>query len=203
MMCLISPAMVLCLCVTLPWRCVYPLHGQNPSALCQAQRGYGKMNGYVGRCSPGRKPSLAYAYERMSVRDFSAINHEAADAYRDADALGMTTGPTINMINNPGAVPHRHGGSRPVPAGRRGHGADFVLVLYSRKFCGPINEIANIINEIYSALAAAGAGFYPAGSAGGAGGCAPARRCSRTWRGRGGPSCRALATRRARPCCTI
>ncbi|MBQ9512213.1 MAG: ABC transporter ATP-binding protein, partial [Lachnospiraceae bacterium] len=29
------------------------------------------------------------------------------------------------------------------------------FVLYSRKFSGPINEIANIINEIYSALAAA------------------------------------------------
>lgn len=33
------------------------------------------------------------------------------------------------------------------------------FVLYSRKFSGPINEIANIMNELYSALAAAGRVF--------------------------------------------
>ena len=29
------------------------------------------------------------------------------------------------------------------------------FVLYSRKFSGPINEIANIVNELFSALSAA------------------------------------------------
>ena len=38
--------------------------------------------------------------------------------------------------------------------GAVGLGSISSFVLYSRKFSGPINEIANIFNEIYSALAA-------------------------------------------------
>ena len=34
------------------------------------------------------------------------------------------------------------------------------FVLYSRKFSGPINEIANVMTELYSALAAAERIFY-------------------------------------------
>ena len=40
-------------------------------------------------------------------------------------------------------------------AGRISLGQISSFVLYSRKFSGPINEIANIMNELYSALAAA------------------------------------------------
>lgn len=35
------------------------------------------------------------------------------------------------------------------------------FVLYSRKFSGPINEFANLISELQSALAAAGARAGP------------------------------------------
>ena len=187
MMCLISPAMVLCLCVTLPLAVLFTRYMGKKTRPLYARRSaaYGKMNGYVEEMFSGQKTILAYAYEEDVCQDFSAINHEAADAYRDADALGMITGPTINMINNLGPVPHRHGGSRPVSAGRRGHGADFVLRALLPQILRPITiaEIANIINEIYSALAAAERVFYPPGSGGGAWRTRPMRRCSRRWRG--------------------
>ena len=104
MMCLISPAMVLCLCVTLPLAVLFTRYMGKKTRPLYARRSaaYGKMNGYVEEMFSGQKTILAYAYEEDVCQDFSAINHEAADAYRDADALGMITGPTINMINNLG-----------------------------------------------------------------------------------------------------
>ena len=67
----------------------------------------------------------------------------------------MITGPTINMINNLGLSLIGMVGAALYLLGGVGMEQISSFVLYSRKFCGPINEIANIINEIYSALAAA------------------------------------------------
>ena len=157
MMCFISPPMVLCLCVTLPLAVLFTRYMGKKTRPLYARRSaaYGRMNGYVEEMFSGQKTILAYAYEDDVCRDFSDINHEAANAYRDADALGMTTGPTINMINNLGLSLIGMVGAALYLLGGVGMEQISSFVLYSRKFCGPINEIANIINEIYSALAAA------------------------------------------------
>ena len=67
----------------------------------------------------------------------------------------MTTGPTVNLINNLGLSLIGLLGAVLYMFGLTGMEQISAFVLYSRKFSGPINEIANIINEIYSALAAA------------------------------------------------
>ena len=157
MMCVISPPMVVCMLVTIPasilltrymGRRTRPLYAKRSAA-------YGRMNGFVEEMFSGQKTILAYAHEDGVCEEFSQINHEAADAYCDAETLAAITGPTVNLINNLGLS----------LIGLVG--AMFYLwrivdlrqissfVLYSRKFSGPINEVANIINEIYSALAAA------------------------------------------------
>ncbi len=157
MMCTISLPMVSCLCITLPMAIAFtrymgkrtrPLYSKRSAA-------YGKMNGYVEEMFSGQKTILAYAYEDDVCRDFGKINQEAADAYCAADTLGMTTGPTINMINNLGLSLIGMVGAALYMLGHAQLGQISSFVLYSRKFCGPVNEIANIINEIYSALAAA------------------------------------------------
>ena len=185
MMCLISPPMVLCLAVTLPLAVFFARYMGKKTRPLYARRSaaYGKMNGYVEEMFSGQKTILAYAYEEDVCQDFSAINHEAADAYRDADALGMTTGPTINMINNLGLSLIGMVGAALYLLGGVGMEQISSFVLYSRKFCGPINEIANIINEIYSALAAAERVFTLLDRGGGAGGRA---RCGGAHAGGGG-----------------
>lgn len=157
MMCMISPVMVLCLCVTMPLAILFTRYMGKRTRPLYARRSaaYGRMNGYVEEMFSGQKTILAYAYEDDVRRDFSAINQEAADAYCAADTLGMTTGPTINMINNLGLSLIGMVGAILYLLGGAGMEQISAFVLYSRKFCGPINEIANIINEIYSALAAA------------------------------------------------
>ena len=88
------------------------------------------------------------------------INKNAAEAYKDADGLGMTTGPTVGLINNIGLSAIGLGGAFLYRGGIVGLGQISSFILYSRKFSGPINEISNIVNEIFSALAAAERVFY-------------------------------------------
>lgn len=157
MMCIISPPLVACLCVTLPLSIFFTRYMSKRTRPLYSKRSaaYGEMNGYVEEMFSGQKTILAYAYEDDVCRDFSAINQKAADAYCAADTLGMTTGPTINMINNLGLSIVGMAGAALYMLGLAGMEQISSFVLYSRKFCGPVNEIANIINEIYSALAAA------------------------------------------------
>ena len=103
----------------------------------------------------GQKTILAYANEDTITQRFSRINREAAEAYRNADSMGMRMGPTIGMINNIGLAAIGMGGAVLYLLNIVGLGQISSFVLYSRKFSGPINEISNIVNEIFSALAAA------------------------------------------------
>ena len=113
------------------------------------------MNGFAEEMFTGQKTILAYANEETITGRFSRINREAAEAYRDADSMGMRMGPTIGMINNIGLAAIGMGGAVLYLLNIVGLGQISSFVLYSRKFSGPINEISNIVNEIFSALAAA------------------------------------------------
>ena len=157
MMCIISPPMTVILFVTVPLAvCFTRYMGKRTRPLySRRSAAYGEMNGYVEEMFSGQKTILAYAYENDVCEEFSGINHKAADAYCAADMVGMTTGPTVNLINNLGLSLIGLLGAVLYMFGLTGMEQISAFVLYSRKFSGPINEIANIINEIYSALAAA------------------------------------------------
>ncbi len=117
-------------------------------------KNYGTMNGFVEEMLSGQKTIQAYAYEERVEERFDRINTDAADAYYDADRYGVTIGPTMGFINNVTLSLIALLGSMLYMAGSITLGSISSFVLYSRKFSGPINEIANIINELFSALAA-------------------------------------------------
>ena len=156
-MCSISIPLVLCMIFTIPvsvWftrrmsKITRPLYGKRSAS-------YGRMNGFAEEMFTGQKTILAYAHEDVSAKEFSQINKAAAEAYKNADGMGMTMGPTIGMISNIGLAAIGMGGAVLYMNGVVGLEQISSFVLYSRKFSGPINEISNIINEIFSALAAA------------------------------------------------
>ena len=118
-------------------------------------KNYGVMNGFVEEMLSGQKTIQAYAYERRVEEKFDGINTDAAEAYYDADRYGVTIGPTMGTINNITLSLIALLGSILFMNGQLSLGSISSFVLYSRKFSGPINEIANIINELFSALAAA------------------------------------------------
>ena len=113
------------------------------------------MNGFVEEMFSGQKSIVAYAYEDKVADKFDKINTEAADAYYDAAYHGMTMGPSVGLINNVGLSLTAMFGSVLFIRNMIDLGGISSFVLYSRKFSGPINEIANIMTEIYSALSAA------------------------------------------------
>ena len=118
-------------------------------------KNYGVMNGFVEEMLSGQKTIQAYAYEDKVEENFDGINSAAAEAYWDADRFGVTIGPTMGTINNITLSLIALLGSVLYMGGNITLGSISSFVLYSRKFSGPINEIANVINELFSALAAA------------------------------------------------
>lgn len=157
MMLYISPALSAVVIVTIPVSVAYTVYmrGKTQPRYSRRSASYGAMNGFVEEMFSGQKTIQAYAYEEQVRDNFAGVNADAADAYYQADYYGTTIGPTMGSINNLslsliamlGAVLYMTGG---VSLGQISS-----FVLYSRKFSGPINEIANIINELFSALSAA------------------------------------------------
>lgn len=157
MMILISPELVLVFAITIPTsifftrymvRKVRPLFRKRSIKL-------GELNGYVEEIITGQKTIKAYHQEETMIGRFDQRNKEAVDAYYMADYYGSMTGPSVNFINNLSLALISTFGAILFLFGHISLGNLSSFVLYSRKFSGPINEMANIISELQSACAAA------------------------------------------------
>jgi len=157
MMLSISPPLAIIPVITVPFTVYYTSKIRKKTRPLFSKRSakYGQMNGFVEEMFSGQKTILAYAHENDVVDDFEGINNEASDAYYKAEYHASTIGPTINLVNNFGLSLICILGSLYYMRGIVDLGQISSFVLYSRKFSGPINEIAHILNEIFSALAAA------------------------------------------------
>ncbi len=156
MMIAISPPLSLLTLVTVPVAITYTVYMRKKTQPRYARRSksYGVMNGFVEEMLSGQKTILAYAYENRVDGRFDRINQDAANAFSDAEHYGVTIGPTMTAINNLGlSLIGLMGGvmylQNAIDLGRISS-----FVLYSRKFAGPINAIAEVFNELFSALAA-------------------------------------------------
>ncbi len=126
----------------------------------------GELNGYAEEMLTGCRTIQAYEREDEISGRFNARNTDAMQAQYDADYYGSTMGPTMAFINNLsislvmilGGILYLYSQNGSVAEGTLffitlGGVAQFVQ--YSRKFAGPINEFANILNEFQSAFSAA------------------------------------------------
>ena len=117
-------------------------------------RALGELNGFVEEMVSGLKTTKAYRQEETTISRFDEKNEQAVTAYYEADYYGSVTGPTVNFINNLSLSLVSMFGALLFFFGRMTLGQISSFVLYSRKFSGPINEVANIIAELQSAFAA-------------------------------------------------
>ncbi|MBO4925525.1 MAG: ABC transporter ATP-binding protein [Clostridia bacterium] len=142
--------------VTVPVAVTYTVHMRKKTQprYARRSRSYGVMNGFVEEMLSGQKTILAYAYENRVDERFREINQDAAEAFSDAEHYGVTIGPTMSAINNLGLSLIGLLGGIMYLNGVIDLGRISSFVLYSRKFAGPINAIAEIFNELFSALAA-------------------------------------------------
>lgn len=157
MMLSISPKMILVFFITIPvsilfilyrTRTVKPLFRKRSAKL-------GELNGFVEEIISGQKTTKAYHQEETMGNRFGTKNEEAVESYYRADYYGSTVGPSINAINNVSLSLISVFGALLFLNGSISMGNLSSFVLYSRKFSGPISEMANIISELQSACAAA------------------------------------------------
>ena len=157
MMLTIAPQLVLIFLITIPitilftrWQTkrVRPLFRRRSARL-------GQLNGFVEEMLNGQKTIRSYGREDAVLEEFDKKNNAAVEAYTVAEIHGTITGPSVNCINNLSLALVCVFGSVLFLRGKVGLGDLSSFVQYSRKFSGPINEIANIIAELQSAFAAA------------------------------------------------
>lgn len=157
MMLAIKPVLVLIFAVTVPLSILFSRYITKKvrPLFRKRSRKLGEMNGYAEEMLEGQKVTRAYNREEVVISGFDVKNNEAVEAYNNAETAATVMGPSVNFINNLsltlvsvfGAILYINGGI--------GLGDISSFVLYSRKFSGPINEIANIFGELQSAFAAA------------------------------------------------
>ena len=162
MMIAISPKLVLIFAFTVPLSILLTklITGKTRPLFRLRSRKLGELNGFVEEMITGQKTLKAYHQEENTIQKFDERNAEAVEAYYRAEYYGSVVGPAVNFINNLSLALISIFGALLFLAGQMRIGSISSFILYSRKFSGPINEAANIMSELQSALAAAERVFY-------------------------------------------
>ncbi len=157
MMIIISPPLVLVFVVTVPAAILLTrfLMKKFRPLFRMRSRKLGELNGFVEETLSGQQTIKIYHQEATMIDRFAVKNEEAVNAYYNAEYYGSMTGPSVNFINNLSLSLISVFGALLFLRGQLSLGKVSSFVLYSRKFSGPINEMANIFSELQSALAAA------------------------------------------------
>ena len=157
MMLRISPRLIIIFLFTIPASVIFTKYKtkQVRPLFSKRSRALGAMNGYVEEIISGQKTTKSYHQEETMIARFDQKNEDACDAYYRADYFGSMTGPVVNFINNLSLALVSMFGALLFLFGNLTLGNLSSFVLYSRKFSGPINEVANIIADLQSAMSAA------------------------------------------------
>ena len=126
----------------------------------------GEMNGYAEEMLSGQKTIKAYNSEDSVTAKFDELNEKTCEAYYNAEYQGSIVGPSMALINNISvSLVSLFGGLLymfTLSASIKEGSILFMnlenmskFITYSKKFSGPINEFANIMNELHSAMSAA------------------------------------------------
>lgn len=118
-------------------------------------RKLGQMNGHVEEILYGQKSIRAYEQEDYFLENFNAINTASMEAYYQAEYQAAINWPSVSLMTNIGLALIAIFGSFLYLNGSFTLGELSAFVLLSRRFSGPINEMANLIAELQSALSAA------------------------------------------------
>ena len=157
MMIVLSPLLVLVFAITIPISLLFTrfMLKHTQKMFRARSRTLGELNGFSEEMITGMKPIKAYATESEVLTNFDVYNDQATLAAYKAEFYGSITGPGVNFVNNLSLSLVCMFGSILLlrnPNFTIGNLASFVQ--FSRRFSGPINEIANIFVDIQSALAA-------------------------------------------------
>lgn len=114
----------------------------------------GMLNGYIEEIVSAQSVIKAYRQEETMIDRFSEKNIETTNAVFKAQFQSSLVGPVLNFGNGITLVLVSVFGAIIFMEGGISIGEISAFVLYSRKFSGPINELAGISAELQSTLSA-------------------------------------------------
>ena len=157
MMLSIKPALTLVFVVTVPLTALYTrwITSRTRPLFRKRSRKLGELNGFMEEMMGGKKTTLAYGRQAQVLEAFDVHNEEAVSAYTTSEYYGTMVGPSVGFINNISLALISVFGALLFLRGQVGLGDISSFVQYSRRFSGPINEVASIIGELQSAFSAA------------------------------------------------
>ncbi len=157
MMVVISPRLVLIFLFTVPLSGFITrfITSRTRPLFRKRSAGLGRLNGFAEEMVTGQKTIKAYCQEEDTISEFRQKNREAVESYYQAEYYGSMVGPMVNFVNNLSLSLVSVFGAVLFMMGKMSIGQISSFVLYSRRFSGPINEAANIVSDLQSAVAAA------------------------------------------------
>ena len=138
--------------------------GKSRKYFMKQQTDLDKVNGYIEETVTGQKVVKVFNYEENIVNEFSELNQSLRTSQVKAQFISGIMGPCMNAMSQVNYTLTACVGSIIAFASRWGGGVPFsaldiggltVFVNYSRQFSRPINELAQQVTNIMSALAGA------------------------------------------------
>ena len=121
------------------------------------QKLLGQLNGHVEEMVTSYKTVVSYGKEADAVKAFAKTSGELRRASISARVWGSIMGPIMNFVGNMQYVALAITGGYMILTGKGGMSIDKLqaMLMYSKKFTMPINQVANQYSIILTALAGA------------------------------------------------
>ncbi len=153
----ISPKLTIVAFVTLPMSFIITafIAKKSQKYFVGQQRELGELNGYVEEMYGGHSVVKVYNYEQKSVEEFNKTNDKLYRYGWKAQFVSSVIFPILNFVGNITYVGICVFGGYLTARGSITLGVVQAFMSYSRQFNQPISQVANIVNVIQSAVAAA------------------------------------------------
>ena len=119
------------------------------------QKNLGVMNGNIEETIEGMKVIKVFNHEEQAISEFTETNENFRKAATNANFFAGIMGPCSTGINNASYATIALVGGILALGGNIDIGTFFTFLSYSKQFTQPINQIANQMNTVFSALAGA------------------------------------------------
>jgi ATP-binding cassette subfamily B protein len=119
------------------------------------QKDLGTLNGIIEETVTGQRAVKAYNREGAKLAEFSVANADLRRASTRAQTFAGVVGPIMNFVNNLTLALVAAAGGWLVVDGRTTVGIIASFLNYTRQLSQPINQMAQLYNQLQSALAGA------------------------------------------------
>jgi ATP-binding cassette subfamily B protein len=121
----------------------------------ETQRTLGALNGIIEETITGQRTVITFARGQATIENFSGVNRRLQRVAQRARIFASFMGPLMNMVNNLGLAVVACTGGWLAVQGLVTVGEIAAFVNYAGRLGRPLNQIAQLFNQIQSALAGA------------------------------------------------